>query len=115
MDGIAGDGAVFVSIEDFIKWDRSLFNCSLISKATCEEGVNPFVTLDGDTSYYGFGWILSNESSSMDHTGGCVGASTYIYRNPDNGLLFVILDSSTNKNMRKIRESILDLIENDYF
>ena len=115
MDGIAGDGAVFVSIEDFIKWDRSLFNCSLISKATCEEGVNPFVTLDGDTSYYGFGWILSNESSSMDHTGGWVGASTYIYRNPDNGLLFVILDSSTNKNMRKIRESILDLIENDYF
>ena len=77
-------------------------NYVFIGEIPVEEGVNPFVTLDGDTSYYGFGWILSNESSSMDHTGGWVGASTYIYRNPDNGLFFVILDSSTNKNMRKV-------------
>ena len=51
MDGIAGDGAVFVSVEDFIKWDRSLSFCSLLSKANCEYGVNPFVTLVCDSSY----------------------------------------------------------------
>jgi len=114
MDGIAGDGAVFVSIEDFIKWDRALANYSLISKNTFEQAVNPFITLKGDTSYYGFGWSLSEDLSSMDHAGGWVGASTYIYRNLDSGLLVVILDSSTNQYIRKIRKSILDLIKNNY-
>ena len=46
----------------------------------------------------------------MAHAGGWVGASTFIYRNPDNGLLFVLLDSSTNKNSGKILTIIGDSV-----
>jgi len=46
----------------------------------------------------------------MDHTGGWVGALTYIYINPESGMLFVLLDSSTNRNMRKIRKTIGDVL-----
>ena len=49
----------------------------------------------------------------MDHSGGWVGALTYIYRNPDTGVLFVLLDSSTNRNMREIMETIGNLLAGD--
>jgi len=110
MDGIAGDGAVFVSIEDFLKWDRSLANRTLVSDSTFTEAITPFITTKGDTSYYGFGWGLSKKGNQMAHAGGWVGASTFIYRNPDNGLLFVLLDSSTNKNSGKILTIIGDSV-----
>ena len=114
MDGIAGDGAVFMCIEDFIKWDRSLANYSIVSDTTFQEAITPFITTDGDTSYYGFGWSLSENSSDVDHAGGWVGARTYIYRNPENGLLFVLLDSSTNGHIGKIRKSIFKSLKNIY-
>ena len=114
MDGIAGDGAVFICIEDFMKWDRSLANYTIVSDTTFQEAVTPFITSAGDTSYYGFGWSLSENGSDMDHAGEWVGALTYIYRNPENGLLFVLLDSSTNQHMGKIRKSILKSLKNIY-
>jgi len=114
MDGIAGDGAVFICIEDFMKWDRSLANYTIVSDTTFQEAVTPFITSAGDTSYYGFGWSLSENGSDMAHAGAWVGALTYIYRNPENGLLFVLLDSSTNQDMGKIRKSILKSLKNIY-
>jgi len=114
MDGIAGDGAVFICIEDFMKWDRSLANYTIVSDTTFQEAVTPFITSAGDTSYYGFGWSLSENGSDMAHAGAWVGALTYIYRNPENGLLFVLLDSSTNQDMGKIRKSILNSLKNIY-
>ena len=114
MDGVAGDGAVFICIEDFIKWDRSLANYTIVSNTTFQEAVTPFVTSTGDTSYYNFGCSLSENSSDMDHAGEWVGAITHIYRNLDNGLLFVLFDSTTNQRMDKIRKSILKSLKNIY-
>ena len=50
----------------------------------------------------------------MDHAGEWVGAFTYIYRNHENGLLFVLLDSSINQHMGKIRNLILKILKNIY-
>ena len=115
MDGVAGDGAVFVSIEDFIKWDESLTNNTIISESTFNESIKPFITNNSDTSHYGFGWALDEKDTSIDHAGSWVGAQAYIYKNPQNGLLFVLLDSSTNKYIRKIISAILELIKRKNF
>jgi len=115
MDGIAGDGAVFVSIEDFIKWDESFTNNTIISESTFNESITPFITNNSDTSHYGFGWALDEKDTSIDHAGAWVGAQAYIYKNPQNGLLFVLLDSSTNKYIREIRSTILELIKRKNF
>lgn len=115
MDGVAGDGAVFVSIEDFIKWDESFTNNTIISESTFNESITPFITNNSDTSHYGFGWALDEKDTSIDHAGSWVGAQAYIYKNPQNGLLFVLLDSSTNKYIRKIISAILELIKRKNF
>lgn len=95
QDGVSGDGAVFVSIEDFLLWDNALRENSLISKSTWIEAISPGILNNGKQSYYGFGWILSNNGKYIYHTGGWCAARTYIYKDLETGLLIVILDSSS--------------------
>ena len=115
LDGIAGDGAVFVSAEDFLKWDQALTSHALGSPAVFREATSPFITTSGDTSYYGFGWRLSAKGDLMNHTGSWVGALTYISRRPANRSLFVLLDSSTNKYYFEIRDRIIKVLDDENF
>ena len=43
MDGVSGDGSVFLSIEDFLKWDRALKNHTLIPRSKFDKALVPFV------------------------------------------------------------------------
>ena len=113
LDGIAGDGAVFVSAEDFLKWDRALADHTLVSPAVFKEATTPFITASGDTSYYGFGWRISKKGDLMNHTGNWVGALTYISRRPEKGTMFVLLDSSTNKYYFEIRDKIIKILDDE--
>ena len=106
MDGVSGDGSVFLSIEDFLKWDRALKNHTLISRSKFDKALVPFVSSKGDTTFYGFGWSLSKEGTSMSHGGSWLGAVTYIYRKLDTDAMFVLLESSTSKYSYAIRKEI---------
>ena len=106
MDGVSGDGSVFLSIEDFLKWDRALKNHTLISRSKFDKALVPFVSSKGDTTFYGFGWSLSKEGTSISHGGSWLGAVTYIYRKLDTDAMFVLLESSTSKYSYAIRKEI---------
>ena len=60
MDGVSGDGSVFLSIEDFLKWDRALKNHTLIPRSKFDKALVSFVSSKGDTTFYGFGWSLTD-------------------------------------------------------
>ena len=106
MDGVSGDGSVFLSIEDFLKWDRALKNHTLIPRSKFNKALVPFVSSKGDTTFYGFGWSLSKEGTSISHGGSLLGAVTYIYRKIDTDAMFVLLESSTSKYSYAIRKEI---------
>ena len=106
MDGVSGDGSVFLSIEDFLKWDRALKNHTLIPRYKFDKALVPFVSSKGDTTFYGFGWSLSKEGTSISHGGSWLGAVTYIYRKLDTDAMFVLLESSTSKYSYAIRKEI---------
>jgi len=106
MDGVSGDGSVFLSIEDFLKWDRALKNHTLIPRSKFDKALVPFVSSKGDTTFYGFGWSLSKEGTSISHGGSWLGAVTYIYRKLDTDAMFVLLESSTSKYSYAIRKEI---------
>jgi CubicO group peptidase (beta-lactamase class C family) len=112
MDGVSGDGCVFLSIQDFLKWDNALKNNSLIPKSNFDEALSPFVSSKGDTTYYGFGWSLSKEGTSISHGGSWLGAVTYIYRKLDTDAMFVLLESSTSKYSYAIRKELQRVINN---
>ena len=112
MDGVSGDGAVFLSIEDFLKWDKAIKNNSLISQSEFNEALNPFISSRGDTTYYGFGWSLSENGNIISHGGSWLGAVTYIYRKLDTNSMFVLLESSTSRYSYEIRKEIQRILNN---
>ena len=112
MDGVSGDGSVFLSIEDFLKWDKAIKNNSLISKTEFDEALNPFISSKGDTTYYGFGWSLSKDGNSISHGGSWLGAVTYIYRKLDTNGMLVLLESSTSRYSYEIRKEIQRVLNN---
>ena len=106
MDGVSGDGSVFLSIEDFLKWDKALKNHTLIPRSKFDKALVPFVLSKGDTTFYGFGWSLSKQGTSISLGGSWLGAVTYIYRKLDTDAMFVLLESSTSKYSYAIRKEI---------
>ena len=103
IDGVAGDGAVFSSLEDFIIWDKLWNGNSLINAELVEEAFAKSTLNDGSKSNYGFGWVI--EENYKWHNGSWLGARTY-YARQNKGLSFVILDNSSNERIDKIAKQI---------
>lgn len=94
LDGVAGDGAVFCSLNDFVIWDRFWYGNPLVSDSLLQEAFKSPTLNDGTKSDYGFGWVIEQEY--YFHTGGWLGANTYIARYPKSGGCVVVLDNSSN-------------------
>lgn len=95
LEGVAGDGNIYASIEDFLKWDRfwkgdnGIVSDSLLTQAFVQPSLN-----DGSISDYGFGWVMTK--TNQWHNGSWLGARTIIARNPELETVLVLLDNSCN-------------------
>lgn len=101
VDGVAGDGGVFSSINDFVIWDRFWYENKLISNGNLKEAFKRPTLNNGEISNYGFGWIIINEDVVM-HNGAWLAANTYFVRNTKKKTSFVLLDNSSNLFFDKI-------------
>ncbi len=109
LDGVAGDGAVFSSLEDMLIWDEFWRSPQLLSSELLEEAFKtPELTSSG-ISNYGFGWNI--EEGVMDHSGEWLGARTYVARYPKEKLWLVVLDNSSNSYIDSIIDSLAQAVE----
>jgi CubicO group peptidase (beta-lactamase class C family) len=106
LDGIAGDGAVFASIADLLKWDRALADNTLVSEQTKQLAFTPAILANGSQTDYGYGWVVSDNNQYVSHSGGWLGARTMIIRNINTGGLIVLLDSSETSKLTEMIEFI---------
>jgi len=97
LDGVAGDGAVFSTVEDFVIWNQFWYSNQLISASTMKEAFKEPILNDGSTSEYGFGWMLSTNETL--HYGQWLGANTMILRNIKKKNCLVLLDNSSNSDV----------------
>ena len=68
-----GAGNVQTSLTDYAKWDRALWDGSLVQPATWKMMTQSGTLDDGTPVGYGFGWHLTHENGElveMTHTGG---------------------------------------------
>lgn len=93
LDGVAGDGAVFCSIEDFVIWDDFWRGNELISDDVLSQAFDNPKLNDGSFSNYGFGWVLTDDGAW--HNGVWLGAATYISRGVHDRNCIVLLDNSS--------------------
>ena len=94
-----GDGGIYSTLNDLLKWDRVLCTEELVSTNTLDTIFSPTTLNDGETVDYGYGWFLENTSSGgkiVYHGGGWVGFATYIYRDTTRNSCFIILTNSSD-------------------
>ncbi|AXT54259.1 beta-lactamase family protein [Aquimarina sp. MMG015] len=105
IDGVAGDGAVFSSIEDFVIWDQFWYQNDLISEENLKEAFKKPTLNNGKKSNYGFGWVILSEDTVM-HNGVWLAANSYFVRNTKKKTSFVLLDNSSNLFFNKIIKNL---------
>lgn len=105
LDGVAGDGAVFSSVEDFLIWDQFWYKNPLISTKNLQEAFKPVKLNNGSMSNYGFGWGIES-ATRVAHNGSWLGARTAIVRDTKAKICLVLLDNSTNPKLGKLMDKI---------
>jgi CubicO group peptidase (beta-lactamase class C family) len=95
-----GDGGVYSSLADLMKWDEALRRHALLSQADMKPALTPVqveagtpAEPDGSPAEYGFGWFLNpwKGRARMWHYGETSGFRTAVQRFMDDGLTVIVL------------------------
>lgn len=94
LDGIVGDGTVNSTFNDLLKWDRALYQNTLITEESKKDLYVPATLMNGTKTEYGLGWFLINDNTfgyHLSHSGGWPGYATFIERHITNYKTIIIL------------------------
>lgn len=97
LDGIQGDGVVNSTTADLLKWDRALKNHTLLKEATQKEMLTGHAVVDTvKNSMYGYGVFTEKTElgTIVSHSGGWPGYVTFLGRNIDKDLTYIILSNN---------------------
>jgi CubicO group peptidase (beta-lactamase class C family) len=88
-----GDGCVYSSIHDLMKWDRALNSDGLVGDDLLAEAFSPGRLTDGSPTEYGFGWFIINRRGVkiLHHAGETAGFQHKFIRVPEERLAIIIL------------------------
>lgn len=96
FDGLVGDGNVYSSARDLLRWAQALTSGKVFKPASLQASWTPVKLNDGSTYPYGFGWFLPADGREATHTGGWAGFRTLIHLKPSSGEVLVVLTNGTN-------------------
>jgi len=115
---VLGDGGIYTSIDDLVKWDRALREHTLLSEAEMQPALTPVVPSGGPSKYgsekdvsYGFGWFLDPYKGHrrMWHDGETIGFRTTIQRFPDDQLTVIVLANRADLDPAELALKVADL------
>jgi CubicO group peptidase (beta-lactamase class C family) len=92
LDGVFGDGGIYASAEDLVRWDRALREGTLIP---CDIHDQAYVTgrlKSGAATGYGFGWDIE-APHVVAHRGEWLGFTSYLRRDLKRQTLLVLLSN----------------------
>ncbi|MCB0716902.1 MAG: beta-lactamase family protein [Bacteroidetes bacterium] len=94
---VLGDGGIYTSISDLIRWYRGLDSGDVIRKGLLDDATRAHENTDNADGGYGFGWFVQDygDHRNVRHSGSTIGFRNDVERFPDAKLTVVIL---TNRN-----------------
>ena len=104
-----GDGGVYTSALDLVRWDQALYPGGLLDSATLVQATTP-PALPNDSTQYGFGWFIDAYRGvrRWRHTGETSGFRNAIQRFPDRRFTVIILTNRNGGDPATIAERIAD-------
>jgi CubicO group peptidase (beta-lactamase class C family) len=109
---VLGDGGIYSSVEDLLKWDQALYTEKLVSANTLREAFTPYMLPDGTNTGYGFGWYIDEHRGlrRIHHGGSTVGFRTAILRIPEKKLCVILLANRASADPEAIALRIADIV-----
>jgi CubicO group peptidase (beta-lactamase class C family) len=110
MTQVFGAGALLSNVEDMYRWHQALYAYTLIKKETLEKAFTPFKLAGGESSEYGYGWIIKkrNGSVSIEHSGGIDGFQSDEIYFPEQDIFIATLYNSLNEGGSEVPFMALD-------
>lgn len=90
---VLGDGGVYSSIDDMVRWVVALEGGTLLPDSLWREATMPYTLTDGRSTEYGFGWFIDRFDGRLRHRhhGETRGFTNSIYRFPEQRLTTIVL------------------------
>ncbi|MGI9262630.1 MAG: serine hydrolase domain-containing protein [Woeseiaceae bacterium] len=102
---VLGDGGVYSSVTDLIKWDQALYAGGLLSAELRDASLTP------GREDYGFGFRIDEYKSykRIHHSGSTSGFRNHMQQFPDERLTIIILTNRAEPDVTPLAEQIADL------
>ncbi|MFN8357769.1 MAG: serine hydrolase [Spirosomataceae bacterium] len=107
LDGVIGDGNVYSSVEDLLKWDQALYDTKLVKPETWKEATTPVRLNNGTTYDYGFGLFFEDKGNIITHTGSWVGFRNELWRNIATQQTIIFTSNGSDGSARGLVKDIL--------
>lgn len=109
----SGAGGLYSTVEDLLKWSRSLYTDTILSQSSKDAMFASTVTAEmnlepNQESYYGYGWGIDThcDKNRISHQGEIDGFSTTIDRYPEEQLTIIVLSNLVSSAIYKIRDDL---------
>lgn len=111
---ILGDGGIYSSVDDLIKWDKEVDSPTLLPKEKFKMIFEKGKTNEGTEFDYGFGWRLDpyNKINRIYHTGSTCGFSNIYMKLPEYDLTVIVLINIRDYDAKGFAEKIADIAIN---
>ena len=114
---IGGSASVVSTVDDLYKWDRYLYNPTIVSNQTLHDAFSVNIKIGQDDMFdnkgYGFGWFVCEAGGEtiVQHDGGFAGFRSYIERQPDKHNTIIFISNVRHSLTGEIRQAINNILE----
>ncbi len=112
LNGMNGDGGIYASARDLLKWDQALYTEKIVKQSTLAEAFTSGKISSGEETGYGFGWMVESSDGipvRVAHGGGWVGFRTSIDRDLQNRRTAIVLTNHSSFFLDAILKAIDDI------
>lgn len=102
---VLGDGGIYTSVLDYLKWDRALYTEDLLSAELLKEMWTAGL---GD---YGLGWRVDvvDGHRRLHHDGSTSGFRNYVIRYPDDRMTVLVLTNRRGPAVKTLAEQVAEM------
>lgn len=103
--GVLGDGGVYSSVHDLLKWDHALYEGGLLSEELRQQSWTPGLET------YGFGFRIDEYSGHKryHHSGSSSGFRNHMQQFPDDRLTIIVLTNRAEPDVAPLADKVADL------
>jgi len=107
------DGSLYLSLLDYLAWDRGLRAKAILSEASWQQIYTPVKLNSGQEYPYGFGWSIHQSKAQpwYHHSGSSQGFNVYISRYLADDITIVVLTNLIGSEPWDLVDSIAEIID----